>query len=96
MNLAKQAALSLFANIEERRQFTGYYNKIVLPPTPRGSQSLENAPQRGAMIRMGKGATRKEGVPAFVLRTYEQNGFVYVETDCCGVQRLQDVIIEQP
>ena len=88
--------LGLFGTIEDWRQFTGYYRKLILPPTPRGFQSLQDAPQRGSIVVMGKGATRKAGVEAFVLRAYEQNDFVYVETDSCGVQRLQDVTIIQP
>ncbi len=98
MNPAEKqdVARGLLTSLEDWRQFTGYYRKLTLPPTPKGSQSLENAPQRGAIVAMGKGATRKAGVEAFVLRAYEQNGFVYLETDSCGVQRLQDVTIIQP
>lgn len=88
----KAATRGIFENIEDWRQFTGYYRKLTLPDTPRGSQSLQDAPQRGATVRMGPGATRKEGLSAVVVDTYEQNGFVYVRTDTMGTQRLQDII----
>jgi len=93
--IIKAATRGLFENIEDWRQFTGYYRKLTLPPTPRGSQLLEDAPQPGATVVMGVGATRRAGLSATVTRTYEQNGFVYVDTDTCGVQRLQDITIKQ-
>jgi len=83
---------NLFTSLEDWRQFTGYYRKIVLPPTPRGSQSLHDAPKPGATVTMGPGATRKAGLSATVTNTYEQNSFVYVVTDTMGTQRLQDII----
>lgn len=87
----KQAFFGLFHGIEEWRQFTGYYRKLPIPGTPRGSQSLADAPVAGSSIIMLNTATRRAGIKATVVSAYEQNGFVYIVTDICGIQRLQDI-----
>jgi hypothetical protein len=36
-------------------------------------------------------ATRRAGTKATVVSSCEQNGFIYIVTDTCGEQRLQDI-----
>lgn len=81
--------MGVFGQIEENRRFTGYYKRLSLPPTPKGNQRLNAAPKVGAKVEMLQFATMRG--TAKVKETYEQNGFVYVVTDKCGTQRLQDV-----
>lgn len=89
MSNDKQAALAIFNHIEDTRQFTGYYDCLSIPPTPKGNQRLAAAPKVGSKVEMLQFATMR-GI-AKVKETYKQNGFVYIVTDKCGTQRLQDV-----
>jgi hypothetical protein len=38
MNANKLAALSILQNLEENRQFFGYYKNLSIPPTPAGKE----------------------------------------------------------
>lgn len=38
MNSNKLATLSIFGQIEENRQFSGYYKNLSIPPTPAGKE----------------------------------------------------------
>ena len=38
MNANKLAALSVLQNLEENRQFSGYYKNLSIPPTPAGKE----------------------------------------------------------
>lgn len=85
----KLAALSVFQQQEDNRQFFGYYKKLSIPALTRGNQRLENAPKVGQTVEMLPSATMRGS--AKVKETYQQNGFVYVVTDKLGTQRMQDV-----
>ncbi len=89
MNSNKLATTSILHNLEENRQFFGYYKKLSIPALTRGNQRLENAPKVGQTVEMLPSATMRGS--AKVKETYEQNGFVYVITDKLGTQRMQDV-----
>jgi hypothetical protein len=86
-----QIAGALFQAIEERRMDNSYYDKLKIPGTPKGKQLLGDAPAIGSRVKMLSTATRKEGLTARVDDRYKMNGFVYVVTDSCGTQRVQDV-----
>jgi len=40
MNPNKLAVLSILGQQEENRQFSGYYKKLSIPPTPAGSEKI--------------------------------------------------------
>lgn len=77
--------------IEENRQFTGYYRKLTIPPTPKGNQQIKSAPKVGDKIVTLSTATVKPGLVTTVKEVYEENGFVYLVTADYGTQRLQDI-----
>jgi hypothetical protein len=88
---SKNATVEVLSAIEERRQVTGYYRRLTLPPTPAGNHDLRNCPRVGQTVVMLETATMKAGYTAKVTDRYKQNGFCYVVTDRAGVQRMQDV-----
>jgi hypothetical protein len=79
--------------IEENRQFTGYYRKLTIPPTPKGNQRLSSAPKVGDKVITLSTATVKAGLTSTVKEVYEENGFVYIVTSDFGTQRSQDVAV---
>jgi hypothetical protein len=93
MEEIKSAFRGFFNKIEDYRQFTGYYDKIQIPPTPKGNEERMNVPKIGDVVEMTSSSTMKTGLRAIVLDVHFVHGFARIVTDKCGTQRLQDVKI---
>jgi hypothetical protein len=73
MSQPTQAFNNISAQIEENRQFSGYYKNLSIPATPKGNQTFK--------YEVGQNVTFSELSPirgsGIILERYKQNGFCY-------------------
>ncbi len=71
---AKQATASIFNQIEENRQFSGYYKNLKIPATPAGKE--KQIFQMGAKVKPSPYSRFKESIGiGEVYGFYMENGF---------------------
>lgn len=71
---AKQATASIFNQIEENRQFFGYYKNLKIPATPAGKE--KQIFQMGAKVKPSPYSRFKESIGiGEVYGFYMENGF---------------------
>lgn len=72
MNTNKLATLSILGQIEENRQFLGYYKKLKLPHIPKGNETF--CFEVGQRVKSNPQFCRKNGAGVIIARE-ESNGF---------------------
>lgn len=79
MNAQNLATQTIFGQIEENRQLSGYYKKLRLPPTPSGTEKMRF--KVGDKVKPTEHSLWKlesvKGQFGEVMEAYTQNGYHY-------------------